>query len=101
MLPLAMVVQSWGPPYAQDCAARGVAFVQVRYNVDLSALRVRDPSLPETDTITGGFIGFGIGGGIVFQVSKSFGIGIELHTMTIVPNITFAIDTELRLRFRF
>ena len=73
----------------------GLSFIQVRNNVDLH------PVVPDTDSITSGTFGIGIGGGIAFQVSRNFALAIELHTMTIVPDITFAIDTELKFRFKF
>jgi hypothetical protein len=79
-------------PYFQA----GVSFIKVRNNVSL------DPVVPgKSDTITAGDFGIGVGGGISFQVSRTVGIGVELHTMTIVPDLTLAIDVDLRLRFRF
>lgn len=80
-------------PYFQA----GIAVVQARHNVDLSRLR-----LPITDdTITAGIVGVGLGGGVSFQASRNVGIGIEAHTLTIVPDYTFAIGLELKFRFRF
>ena len=79
-------------PYFQA----GVSFIKVRNNVNL------DPVVPgASDTITAGDFGLGIGGGLSFQVSRNVGIGIELHTMTVLPDVTLAIDIDLRFRFRF
>jgi hypothetical protein len=78
-------------PYAQV----GIPILRLRHNVDLR------PVVDADDTVTAGFVGIGAGGGVSFQLSKIVGLGVEIHTLTIFPDTTFAVDAQVRVRLRF
>jgi hypothetical protein len=78
-------------PYLQF----GVIISKLRNSVDLR------PVVPDDDTITAGDVGIGVGGGVSFLLSRNVGLGLEVHTMTIFPDTTFAIDAGVKLRLRF